>query len=267
MTDAAGEVVSPPGRMPRFGRLLDEGEPVPADAYVVGEQPWWDLARWEETLLRTPSLRAQLRRAFRHGVRVREPAASELQPGAPLRAELSRLVWAWLRGRRMAPLHFAAAVVPFSHLERRRVFVAEVAGRPCAALFALPDAAGSEWTVDHLVRAGRVPNGTTEALVDTAFRAARTSGARRATLGLCALSGRVPWALRWARQAFRPLYDFEGLLAFRARLHPHAWQRVLVEHPGQHAVAGTVRALRAFAGGSLTGFAWETALHLLRRER
>jgi lysylphosphatidylglycerol synthetase-like protein (DUF2156 family) len=167
----------------------------------------------------------------------------------------------------MAPLHFAAEVTPFSHLERRRVFVAEVAGVPCAALFALRDSGGTEWSVDHLVRGPRVPNGTTELLVDAAFRAAHASGARRATLGLCALSGRVPWPLRWARGAFRPLYDFEGLFAFRSRLHPHAWQRVLLEHPGQHPLVGTLRALRAFAGGNLTAFAWETARHLLLRAR
>ncbi|MBM4378781.1 MAG: DUF2156 domain-containing protein [Deltaproteobacteria bacterium] len=248
----------------RFGRVLGEDEPVPAEAYVVGEQPWWELTRWDETLARTPSLRAQLRRAARHGVAVREVSASELSQGTVLRGQLEALVDGWLRSRRMAPLQFAAEVAPFAHLERRRVFVAEMDGVPCAALFGLPDGSSHVCLLDHLVRNRRVPNGTPELLVDAAFRAARAAGARRATLGLCALSGRVPGMLRWAGRVFRPLYDFEGLYAFRSRLHPHGWQRVLVEHPGQHALAGTVRALRAFAGGSLTSFARETAGHLLR---
>jgi len=251
-------------RFIRFGRLLEEDEPVPAEAYVVGEQPWWELSRWDETLARTPSLRAQLRRAARHEVQVREASVSELSPETVLRSQLEALVAGWLRTRRLAPLHFAAEVAPFAHLERRRVFVAEVRGVPCAVLFALPDVAASTWVLDHLARGRRVPNGTSELLVDTAFRAALGDGARLATLGMCALSGRVPRSLRWARGLFRPLYDFEGLHAFRSRLHPHTWQRVLVEYPGQHALAGTLRALRAFAGGSLTSFAWETAWHLLR---
>jgi phosphatidylglycerol lysyltransferase len=249
----------------RFGRELAEHEPVPAAAYVVGEQPWWELSRWDETLARAPGLRAQLRRATRHGVRVREAAGADLMAGSALRTQLEALVAQWLQTRRMAPLHFAAEVAPFAHLEHRRVFVAEWNGVPCAALFALPVESGAAWVADHVVRGARVPNGTTELLVDAAFRAALAGGARRATLGLCALSGRVPVALRWARRLFRPLYDFEGLYAFRARLHPHAWRRVLVEHPGQHAATGTLRALRAFAGGSLGAFAWQTGRHLARR--
>ena len=269
--DAAGTAgvaaegnLSDAGGWVQLGRELEEGAPVPAGAYVVGELPWWELPRWEDTLARTPRLRAQLRRAVRHGVRVRELPASALAPGTAVRAQVEALVGEWLGARRMPPLHFAAEVAPFVDLVQRRVFVAEQQGQPCAALFALPQPSAGAWVLDHLVRRAGAPNGTSELLVDAAFRTARADGACRATLGLCALSGRVPWPLRWARRLFRPLYDFEGLHAFRARLHPHAWRRVLVEHPGQHALVGTLRALRAFAGGSLAHFAWETLRWRLR---
>lgn len=264
-----------------FGRELDDDEPVPPSAYVVGEQPWWDPRGWPATVQRSRSLRAQLRRAQNKGVVVRRPAEHELQEGAPLRRKIEELVASWLHTRHMAPLSFVVTVEPFPRQHRepvepgepeegrvddpRLVLVAEQAGVLVGAVVCRPIAARAAWLVEHILRARDAPNGTAELLVDGAMRALAAAppdgpGAHEVTLGLAPLAGRVPPPLSLVRRLTRGLFDFRGLHEFKQKLKPDRWQRVLVEHPGQGPVAGTVRVLRAFAGGSLARFALLSAL-------
>jgi hypothetical protein len=68
--------------------------------------------------------------------------------------------------------------------------------------------------------------------------------------------------LRAAKLLGTPLYDFEGLRAFKARLRPHAWDRIHLAWPGHHAPPLPLYdALTAFARGSLTRFGLATLLH------
>lgn len=258
--DDAGVAPGQGRRCVVFGRELEDGEPVPDAAYVVGEEPWWDLAQWPETVRRSRSLRSQIRRAAHKGVQVRACRAEELGAGTPLRQAVEALIHAWLRTRHMPPLAFVASVDPFATLPHRRIFVAEVGGGLVGAAFAIPIGGRRAWLVDHVLRSFDAPNGTAELLVDATLRALAREGARWATLGLCPLAGPVPLALAWVLRSTRGLFDFRGLHAFKAKLGPQRWQRVLLEYPGQTAFLGTLRALRAFAGGSLVRFALGTAL-------
>ncbi len=260
-SDAARERLFASGpRVVAFGRELEDPLPLPAEAYVVGEQPWWELSRWPETVRASRSLRSQIRRAEHKSVVVSDCGPGELVAGSELRRGVEALVASWLRGRHLPPLGFVAAVAPFELLADRRVFVARIGERFVGALFAIPIGTTRAWLLDHVVRDRTAPNGTAELLVDAAFRGLVRYGAQRATLGLCPLSGRVPAPLRWVSRLSRGLFDFRGLHAFKAKLKPQAWQRVLVEHPGQTALFGTVRALRAFAGGSLVWFGARAAM-------
>lgn len=247
-------------RLVTFGRELDDPLPLPEDAYVVGEQPWWELSRWDETVRASRSLRSQIRRAEHKAVVTSDCGPNELAPGSELRRGVEGLVAGWLRGRHLPPLGFVAAVAPFELLADRRVFVARIGERVVGASFAVPIGTTGAWLVDHVVRDRDAPNGTAELLVDAAFRGLVRHGASRATLGLCPLSGRVPALLAWVSRLSRGLFDFRGLHAFKAKLKPQTWQRVLVEHPRQSALFGTVRALRAFAGGSLLWFGTRAAM-------
>lgn len=249
-----------PRNVVRFGRELRDDESVPEAAYVVGEQPWWNLARWDDTIRSTPSLRSQIRRAARKGVRIRECDAADLGEGTALRRTVEALIDDWMRARHMPPLAFVARVDPLRLLGFRRVFVAELDAALIGVCFAFPLDHRRAWLIDHVLRARAAPNGTAEALVDVAMRALAASGAERATLGLCPLAGRVPPALWLVRHVSRGLFDFRGLYEFKAKLQPTHWQRVLVEHPRQSAPMATLRALRAFAGGSLSRFAAGAAL-------
>ncbi|MFP2931753.1 phosphatidylglycerol lysyltransferase domain-containing protein [Pyxidicoccus sp. 3LG] len=98
-----------------------------------------------------------------------------------------------------------------------------------------------------------------------AMRAAAQEGRRYVTLGLAPLSGPVrPW-LRLAKACGKPLFDFEGLRAFKAKFRPDAWVPIHVAYPEKGGgLAAVYDALRAFARGSLVRFGVAT---VLRRPR
>lgn len=244
-------------------RLLDA---VPLEGLTIGEQPVWDPRRWEQGVRENRSLREQLRRARAKGVQVREVAPSELnEPAHPVRVGVDRLMERWLVSRRMAPMGFLVQLSPYAWAEERRSFVAERDGEVVAFLSAVPVYARNGWLVEHLLREGKAPNGTAELLVDAVMRAAAAEGRSYVTLGLAPLAGRVSGWLRAARVVGRFLYDFEGLRAFKARLRPQAWDRILLAWPARHgAHLPLYDALTAFAQGSLARFGLAT---LLRQPR
>ncbi|MFE8602923.1 phosphatidylglycerol lysyltransferase domain-containing protein [Archangium violaceum] len=242
-------------------RMLDAA---PLNGMTIGEQPVWDPRLWELSVRESRSLREQLRRARAKGVRVREVSPSELRDAAhPVRAGVDGLMERWLSARRMAPMGFLVQLSPFAWAEERRSFVAERDGEVVAFLSAVPVYARNGWLVQHLLRDARAPNGTAELLVDAVMRAAASEGRGYLTMGLAPLAGEVDGWLRAARVVGTPLYDFEGLRAFKARLRPHAWHRIHLAWPARHgSPLPLYDALRAFARGSLTRFGLAT---LLRR--
>src|SRR5439155_7927158 len=119
---------------------------------------------------------------------------------------------------------------PLTFVAERVVVVAERAGELVGLGSAVPVYARNRIFLEDLIRAPSAPNGTPELLVDAVMRAA---GAPEVTLGLAPLAGGVARWLRLARWAGGPLYDFEGLRAFKAKLKPHAWEPVyLCAAPG-----------------------------------
>jgi phosphatidylglycerol lysyltransferase len=87
------------------------------------------------------------------------------------------------------------------------------------------------------VRGKDAPNGTAEAMVDAAFRAAAAEGLAYLTMGLSPLSrlawdGRAvdPWWLsvlfRWLRAHSSRFYNFRGLEAFKSKFVPDRWEPV-----------------------------------------
>ncbi|MET0402288.1 MAG: DUF2156 domain-containing protein [Cystobacter sp.] len=234
----------------------------PLDSASIGEQPVWDPRRWEECLRESRHLREQLRRAKAKGVRVRVLATEEVrEPSSPVRQELERLMAGWLGSRRMAPMGFLVQLSPFDRAEERRYLVAERDGKVMAFLSAIPVYAREGWFVQHLPRDKRAPNGTVELLVDGLMRVAAQEGRGYLTLGLAPLSGEVARPLRWARRLGRPLYDFEGLRAFKARLRPHAWDPVFLAWPRRRGpVLAVYDSLTAFARGSLVRFGVKSLL-------
>jgi phosphatidylglycerol lysyltransferase len=152
---------------------------------------------------------------------------------------------------------FLVALEPTTYTEERVVLVAERAGVVVGFLSAVPVYARRRLFVEHLVRGPQAPNGTTELLVDAAMREAAARHDDGVTLGLAPLAGDVSGPLRFARAVSKPLYDFRGLHAFKAKLRPAAWEPVYLVAPRSRWLA-LYDGLTAFARGDLLGFAAAT---------
>lgn len=235
-------------------------ERVPAGlcALPIGKQPIFTPEAWAATLRGSKSLREQLRRARKKGVVVRAIAPAELAPGEPLAARVNELARAWLDAHHLEPMGFLIAVEPFYAAGDHRYWAAERDGELVAFLSAVPIPGRRGWLVEDLYRDAGAPNGTTETLFDAFVRS--VPDAEVVTLGLSPLAGDVPWWLRLARTAARPLYDFTGLRRFKERLGPTRWEAVYLAHPRGRGLLSLFASLRAFASGHLVSFAARSLL-------
>ena len=210
-------------------------------------------AQWPATLARSRKLREQLRRARAKGITVRVVDAADLAPDAPLRLHVERLRAEWLASRPMEAMTFLVAVEPFHAPASHLYVIAERHGRPVQFLSAVPIPAARGWLFEDMLRGPEAPNGTTELVIDLALRTL-ADRAEWATPGLTPLAGGIAWWLRAARAVTSPLYDFDGLRRFRARLSPARWSTVWMVWDRGPAVLVLLDVLRSFAGGSLTAF-------------
>lgn len=248
-------------RVAFFGTESRFTDAVSSTSLLIGEQPVWDPAGWGSILRSSRSLREQLRRARAKGVTVRRVEPADLEPGAPLRRVVDRLIARWLGARPMAPMGFLVQLEPCSFLRERRCFVAEARGVVVAFLVTVPVYARRGWLVESLLRDGSAPNGTGELLVDAAMRMAAEEGSAYVTLGLAPLAGDVSRGLRVARRWGTGLYDFAGLHAFKAKLRPHHWEPLYLSCPAhQSGLVAVVDTLAAFARGGLLRFGLATLL-------
>jgi phosphatidylglycerol lysyltransferase len=200
---------------------------------LLGAQPVWDPSEWPAILSRRPSLRAQLNRARNKGVTVRE-WPRERASASP---ELRRCLGEWLVHRRMPTMHFLVEPRILGRLWDRRVFVAERAGVPVGFLVASPIPGRKGWLTEQFVRGKDAPNGTAEALVDSAFRAAASAGSAYLTMGLSPLSHAddeerrsgplwLSLLFKWLRVHGSRFYNFRGLEAFKSKFVPDRWEPI-----------------------------------------
>jgi lysylphosphatidylglycerol synthetase-like protein (DUF2156 family) len=152
---------------------------------------------------------------------------------------------------------FLTGLDPFTAHRERRYFVARTAERRVVGFATLsPVYARRGWLFEHLVRAPDAPNGTVELLVDAAMCELSQRGVSWATLGLAPLAGDVPFPLKLVRRWAQPLYNFDGLRSFKAKLGPVSWDPVYLAYPDPGAsLSALCDSLSAFARGRPLGFA------------
>lgn len=229
---------------------------------LLGAQPVWHPASWDRIVAHRASLRAQLNRARNKGVAVAEWSADRATGDVALR----RCLGEWLATRGLPPLHFLVEPDTLSQLEDRRVFVASRAAEVIGYLVASPVPQRRGWLVEQIIRGRGAVNGSNELLVDAAMRSLAADGAEYVTLGLAPLSTRaqlpageddVPqplWlraVLAWTRLHGRRFYNFDGLDAFKAKLHPESWEPIFAISTERHFSVGTLYAIAsAFSAGS-----------------
>jgi phosphatidylglycerol lysyltransferase len=227
---------------------------------LLGEQPVWDPQGWSAHVSSHRSFREQVRRARAKGVSVHRISQSSMERG-PVADAVQTLIARWRATRSMATMRFLVTVDLISGGAARRHLAAWQDGQLVALLSLAPVPERNGWVFEHLLRDPDAPNGTLELLVDHAMRELAGEGVSWATLGLAPLHGDVaPW-LRRLRHWSTPLFNFEGLAAFKRKLRPSYWEPIYLAWPVREAGWRALRdGLRAFAGGSLLRFAVRTAL-------
>jgi phosphatidylglycerol lysyltransferase len=227
---------------------------------LIGEQPVWDPRQWPAHVATHRSLREQIRRARAKGVQPQEVSAPRMAEPA-VQGAVALLVRRWRATRSMAEMGFLVTIDLTSGAEHRRQFLALQEGRVAALLSLAPVPARSGWLFEHVLRDPDAPNGTLELLVDYAMRTLAAEQVPWATLGLAPLHGPVVGWLRRIRHWSTPLFNFEGLAAFKRKLGPSHWEPMYLAWPVREAGWRALRdGLRAFAGGSLLRFALRTVL-------
>ncbi len=225
----------------------------------LGEQPVWDPRRWDAHVREHRSFREQLRRARAKGVVVRRTNAHDLESQPRLMNAAAQLVDRWLSARPMPAMRFLVEVAPLHQPASRRIFVAERAGAMIGLLSLAPVPAREGWLFEHTLRDPHAPNGTAELLVDAAMRVLAHDGAPWATLGLAPLAGPVTRWLRVIKVLARPLFNFEGLAAFKRKLRPQTWEPIFLAFPARdNGLRALLDGLRAFAGTPLWRFGLRT---------
>jgi phosphatidylglycerol lysyltransferase len=199
----------------------------------VGEEPFWDPARW--TL--DGNAAAKVRHAV-NGARRKELRVSETGPAFPTWAEDRRAMEevgrAWVGSHEVRPLGFMLTLAPFEGAEQRRYFVArDPEGKVVAFLSAVPIYARQGCYFQDVVRRPDAPTGVNELLVHEAMVAMRQAGVRLVTLGAAPLAGlekerpQLRWldrALRFAYEHLDDFYHFRSLSTYKAKYAPHWWE-------------------------------------------
>ena len=246
------------------------------DVFKIGEQPEWDTSRYHLQGPERRSLRGQVNRAMNKGVKVRRVGSEELEraPGS-LRLEIEHILGRWRDSRRIAVLRFMVNLEPFTFSGQRRYYVAEHGHHPVGFLAAVPVYGRNGWFLEDVIRVPDAPNGTSELLIHHAILDAQANGEDFLTLGLSPLTGIeggpgehrfLRWGLRQTSRRMGSLYGFEGLRAFKARLHPDRWVPQFALMSRKASSFGAAWALfSAFAPGPLRSFLYDSLRRLLRR--
>jgi phosphatidylglycerol lysyltransferase len=246
---------------------------------LLGAQPVWDPANWPEIVKANTSLRAQLNRAGNKGVAVTEWPTKK----ATNNPQLQDCLDAWLDSKGLPPLHFMVEPDTLGRLDHRRIFVAEHRHEVIGFVNLSPIPTRNGWLFEQFPHRPGSPNGTVELMIHHAMLAMAASGSEYATLGLAPLSTRadIPpfdnpvWLrvfLAWLRKHAQRFYNFDGLDAFKAKLHPELWEPVFGISNEREMSLGTLHAIgSAFSGGRTSslviGGLWKAAVSETRNFR
>jgi phosphatidylglycerol lysyltransferase len=202
---------------------------------TLGSQPEWRPEEFVEAIESNRSLRAQLSRAANKGVVVSEWRREKAENSRELAAVLGE----WLGARGLPTLHFLVEPDTLGNLLDRRLFVAEIQGRPVGFVTLCPIPAQSGWLTEQFVRSTRAPNGTVELMLYEAAKAVFLENASYFTMGIVPLISLedvttlqepiwLRFLRRWAKAHYTRFYNFRGLSEFKTKFRPSQWRPVVV---------------------------------------
>ncbi len=252
----AGQGVCYFGAEDRLGELL---RTKPGYSRVaLGAQPVWSPASFLSSMATDASLRYQRNRARNKGIWIQEWPVEQAVRNESLQGCLAE----WLRTRGLPPLHFLVEPYTLDDLLDRRLFVAELNGKPVGFVVLTPIPSRRGWLTEQFVRGRAAPNGCVELALSEAIRATSLSGDTFVTMGIVPLSdhgsaaglSNPAWLrliLRWVRAHGRRFYNFDGLDRFKSKFHPESWEPIYVISREPKFSPRTLHAiLSAFSEGS-----------------
>jgi phosphatidylglycerol lysyltransferase len=228
-------------------------------ALKIGEEPSFDLARWQRPRGNPgKKLRWAVNHARRAGLRVTEYRPAEQRDGL-FEAQVESVVQSWRQSlRRPEPRSFMRAA-PLAQIEMKRIFLATREDRPQAALSCARLPAVDGWYLEDIVRMPDAVNGATELLVLEALERLAASGSRAAAFALAPMRGvdeQIDARARWLGRllalvirGFDRRYGFRGMARYEARFQPTVWNpRYVVFHPTLPRPAVVRAAVRFLSG-------------------
>ena len=240
---------------------------------MIGAQPVWNPAMWQQKIDRHSSLRAQLRRARNKNVRVAEWPKERARD----HPELKRCLHEWLDSHPFPPLHFLVEPQTLHRFFDRRIFVAERDGRAVGFVLLSPVPRRSGWLVEQFVRGAGAPNGTIELMLHHAVTTVAAEGYNYVTLGLAPLSKRagivaanpplIRFLFGWLRLHGRRFYNFDGLDFFKAKVSPDYWEPIwAVANESRFSLRTLYAVASAFSKGSPLRALMRAFVKALRQE-
>ena len=209
------------------------------DSAQIGVEAVFDLRAFTLAGKAMELVRAATNKARREGVVVTEhdPFVASAETNF-LNSEIQAVSEAWLTTRGHREMGFLLGGLGLAQPSDKRYFVARSgggAGRIEGFVVCEPIYGRNGYYLDVTRRQPNAVRGTMEILTAEIFRQLRDEGYEMASMGLAPLAGledpdleRHPYLaqiLRWMYANVKRTYDFQQLHRYKAKYHPHAWER------------------------------------------
>lgn len=182
-------------------------------------------------------VRAATNKAKREGIRIIEH--HPFAPGAGvLNAELRAVSDEWLRDKNNREMGFLLGGLGLERRSAKRYFIARSEGgngRVEGFIVCEPIYGRCGYYLDVTRRRRDAVRGTMELLTTEIFRTLHAEGFAMASMGLAPLANmddpdlkrhpRLTRLMRYAYEHVENTYDFKHLYRYKAKYHPHAWER------------------------------------------
>lgn len=203
----------------------------------IGTEAIFDLERFTLAGGEMELVRAATNKARREGVRI-----AEHQPFAPsagaLNAELRAVSNEWLSNKNNREMGFLLGGLGLERRTAKRYFIARSQsgnGRVEGFIVCEPIYGRHGYYLDVTRRRLDAVRGTMELLTAEIFRTLHAEGYAIASMGLAPLANmddpdlkrhpRLTRLMRYAYEHVENTYDFKHLYRYKAKYHPHAWER------------------------------------------
>jgi phosphatidylglycerol lysyltransferase len=226
-------------------------------ALKIGEEPWFDLARWHTPRgNRGKKYRWAANHARRLGVEIDEYRPTEKR-NPKTEDEILEALGRWRAALGKPETNSLMRASPLEQAALKRIFIARRQGRVEAVLSCAHLPAVNGWYLEDTFRVPDAVNGATELMVAEALMRLGAAGASEAAFALAPMRGvadqldpRARWIGRGLAGAIHRLdrrYGFEAMARYEARFEPTEWRpryfAFLPALPRPAAIRATLRIL------------------------